>query len=105
MHSTPDVAHRLRRISCDTKIPYTFQTEWEYDSWNRLKSIQYPDGEILFPMHPTTTTHTILLQGGSIKTLVHHGGGYSTQNELFQSTEENILLTKYLYKVYFVITQ
>jgi hypothetical protein len=30
-------------------VPYTFQTEWEYDSWNRIKNIQYPDGEILFP--------------------------------------------------------
>jgi RHS repeat-associated protein len=27
---------------------YTFATEWEYDSWNRLVKIQYPDGEDVF---------------------------------------------------------
>jgi RHS repeat-associated protein len=32
-------------LSCDTKIPYTFETNWQYDSWNRLVSMQYPDGE------------------------------------------------------------
>ena len=26
---------------------YTFETNWEYDSWNRLKTISYPDGEIV----------------------------------------------------------
>jgi len=26
---------------------YTFKTEWEYDSWNRLNQIKYPDGEIV----------------------------------------------------------
>ena len=26
---------------------YTFETRWEYDSWNRLKTISYPDGEKL----------------------------------------------------------
>ncbi len=24
---------------------YSFEMDWEYDSWNRLKSITYPDGE------------------------------------------------------------
>ena len=27
--------------------PYTFAMNWEYDSWNRTKSITYPDGEVL----------------------------------------------------------
>jgi RHS repeat-associated protein len=26
---------------------YTFETDWEYDCWNRVKSITYPDGEIV----------------------------------------------------------
>ncbi len=26
---------------------YTFETNWEYDSWNRIMDIQYPDGEIV----------------------------------------------------------
>jgi len=26
---------------------YTFETNWEYDSWNRVKNITYPDGEIV----------------------------------------------------------
>ncbi len=24
---------------------YTFAMEWEYDSWNRIKQMTYPDGE------------------------------------------------------------
>jgi len=28
--------------------PYTFQTEWKYDSWNRIVSMTYPDGEMLY---------------------------------------------------------
>jgi len=27
---------------------YTFETNWQYDSWNRLVSMQYPDGETVF---------------------------------------------------------
>jgi len=27
--------------------PYTLETDWEYDSWNRMKSILYPDGELV----------------------------------------------------------
>jgi RHS repeat-associated protein len=26
---------------------YTFSTQWQYDSWNRVKSINYPDGELV----------------------------------------------------------
>ena len=26
---------------------YTFETNWDYDSWNRMKKIVYPDGEIV----------------------------------------------------------
>ncbi|HBG69914.1 MAG: hypothetical protein A2W93_14980 [Bacteroidetes bacterium GWF2_43_63] len=26
---------------------YTFETDWEYDSWNRVKNITYPDGEVV----------------------------------------------------------
>ena len=26
---------------------YTFQTQWEYDSWNRIHKINYPDNEIV----------------------------------------------------------
>jgi len=26
---------------------YTFSTRWQYDSWNRVKSIEYPDGELV----------------------------------------------------------
>ena len=26
---------------------YTFRTSWQYDSWNRLKTITYPDGELV----------------------------------------------------------
>jgi len=25
---------------------YTFKMEWEYDSWNRIKQMTYPDGEV-----------------------------------------------------------
>jgi len=25
--------------------PYTFKMQWEYDSWNRIRNITYPDGE------------------------------------------------------------
>jgi len=27
--------------------PYTFETRWTYDSWNRMDSIYYPDGEMV----------------------------------------------------------
>jgi RHS repeat-associated protein len=27
--------------------PYTFEMRWQYDSWNRLINIQYPDGELV----------------------------------------------------------
>jgi RHS repeat-associated protein len=27
--------------------PYTFEMRWNYDSWNRLINIQYPDGELV----------------------------------------------------------
>jgi YD repeat-containing protein len=26
---------------------YTFKMEWEYDSWNRIKQMTYPDGEVV----------------------------------------------------------
>jgi|GEM_PF-3504542 len=26
---------------------YSFATRWEYDSWNRIRTIQYPDGELV----------------------------------------------------------
>ncbi|MCK5846693.1 MAG: hypothetical protein KAG84_04585, partial [Bacteroidales bacterium] len=28
--------------------PYTFKMEWQYDSWNRIKDISYPDGEVVY---------------------------------------------------------
>jgi RHS repeat-associated protein len=27
--------------------PYTFKMEWNYDSWNRINTITYPDGEVV----------------------------------------------------------
>ncbi|PKP00905.1 MAG: hypothetical protein CVU11_16780, partial [Bacteroidetes bacterium HGW-Bacteroidetes-6] len=31
----------------DAGQTYTFETNWEYDSWNRMKNITYPDSEVV----------------------------------------------------------
>ncbi len=33
-------------LYCDTG-GYTFKTRYLYDTWNRLKSMTYPDGEVV----------------------------------------------------------
>ncbi|MBW2962954.1 SpvB/TcaC N-terminal domain-containing protein [Mesonia aestuariivivens] len=36
-----------RAIAVAGKMSYWFKTQWEYDSWNRIRSITYPDQEIV----------------------------------------------------------
>ncbi|MBA3985246.1 MAG: hypothetical protein H0X63_01390, partial [Flavobacteriales bacterium] len=42
-----EVIENLRSIAVAGKKSYWFKTQWEYDSWNRIQEITYPDGEIV----------------------------------------------------------
>ena len=37
----------IRQINVPGKGVFTYTTEWEYDTWNRVKGMRYPDGEVL----------------------------------------------------------
>ncbi|KFF74817.1 hypothetical protein HX13_12500 [Chryseobacterium sp. P1-3] len=40
-----ELTHQRRSIAAPGAGVYWFGTEWEYDTWNRVKTITYPDGE------------------------------------------------------------
>ena len=42
-----EITEDLRTIVVPDNCKYSFLTAWEYDSWNRLISMHYPDGEEL----------------------------------------------------------
>ncbi len=42
-----EITKNIRTIIVPDDGVYTFETEWEYDTWNRLKKMTYPDGEEL----------------------------------------------------------
>jgi RHS repeat-associated protein len=42
-----EVVKNIRTIIVPEEGIYTFETKWEYDTWNRLKHMTYPDGEEL----------------------------------------------------------
>ncbi len=47
-----EMVRQIRTINSDTQgnspnSPEVYTTEWTYDTWNRLQSMVYPDGEIL----------------------------------------------------------
>ncbi|PSK80959.1 RHS repeat-associated protein [Prolixibacter denitrificans] len=42
-----EVVKNIRTIIVPDEGIYTFDTEWTYDTWNRLKHMVYPDGETL----------------------------------------------------------
>jgi RHS repeat-associated protein len=42
------VVKNIRTIIVPDDDIYTFETRWEYDTWNRLKKLTYPDGEEVF---------------------------------------------------------
>ncbi|MFA7616555.1 MAG: RHS repeat-associated core domain-containing protein [Weeksellaceae bacterium] len=40
-----EVTYNLRSVAVPGDKAYWFKTEWEYDTWNRVKKISYPDEE------------------------------------------------------------
>ncbi len=42
-----EITKNIRTIIVPDEGVYTFETQWEYDTWNRLKKMTYPDGEEL----------------------------------------------------------
>ena len=40
-----EVVENIHTFIVPSGYAYTFETNWEYDSWNRVQSITYPDGE------------------------------------------------------------
>jgi len=40
-----EITKNTRSIQIPDQIDRTYITQWEYDTWNRLTSITYPDGE------------------------------------------------------------
>lgn len=40
-----EVTYNLRSVAVPGDKAYWFQTKWEYDTWNRMKKITYPDEE------------------------------------------------------------
>ncbi|AZA83244.1 hypothetical protein C1637_24095 [Chryseobacterium lactis] len=40
-----ELTHQRRSVAVPGAGVYWFGTEWEYDTWNRVKTITYPDGE------------------------------------------------------------
>ncbi|WP_326981648.1 SpvB/TcaC N-terminal domain-containing protein [Chryseobacterium sp. MYb264] len=42
-----ELIHQRRSVAVPGAGVYWFGTDWKYDTWNRVKSITYPDGEVL----------------------------------------------------------
>lgn len=42
-----ELTYQRRSVAVPGAGVYWFGTQWEYDTWNRVKSIIYPDGEVL----------------------------------------------------------
>ncbi len=42
-----EITKNIRSVIVPDEGIFTFETEWEYDTWNRLKKMVYPDGEVL----------------------------------------------------------
>ncbi len=40
-----EITKNIRSVIVPDQGVFTFETEWEYDTWNRLKKMVYPDGE------------------------------------------------------------
>ncbi|HLS30353.1 MAG TPA: hypothetical protein VK021_05820, partial [Flavobacteriaceae bacterium] len=40
-----NVETNIRAVAVAGRTAYWFETQWEYDSWNRIKTITYPDNE------------------------------------------------------------
>ncbi len=43
--SLGEITKNIRSVIVPDEGVFTFETEWEYDTWNRLKKMIYPDGE------------------------------------------------------------
>jgi RHS repeat-associated protein len=52
---------------------YTFKMEWEYDSWNRIKQMTYPDGEVVSYAYDAASN--IVAIGNSASALPNGLGG------------------------------
>lgn len=42
-----EMTYQRRSVAVPGAGVYWFGTEWQYDTWNRVKSITYPDGEVV----------------------------------------------------------
>lgn len=42
-----ETVKNIRQVNVPGKGVFTYTTEWEYDTWNRVKGMRYPDGEVL----------------------------------------------------------
>ncbi len=43
--SLGEITKNIRSVIVPDEGIFTFETQWEYDTWNRLKKMVYPDGE------------------------------------------------------------
>ena len=84
-------------LYCDTG-GYTFKTQYLYDTWNRLKSMTYPDGEVVTYIYD---------KGGNLKAMygIKNGVGhiyllYMGYNKFEKKTQMNFgngVYSKYVY--------
>ncbi|MBD1556275.1 hypothetical protein HC752_04935 [Vibrio sp. S9_S30] len=64
-----EIIHTKRTVTTLTgSAPKTYQTRYRYDSWNRLRELTYPDGELLIHDYDS---------GGSLKAMSSTKGEYT----------------------------
>ncbi|WP_224055630.1 SpvB/TcaC N-terminal domain-containing protein [Vibrio penaeicida] len=64
-----EIVHTKRTVTTLTgSAPKTYQTRYRYDSWNRLRELTYPDGELLVHDYDS---------GGSLKAMSSTKGEYT----------------------------
>jgi RHS repeat-associated protein len=63
-----ELTYQRRSVAVPNAGVYWFGTEWKYDTWNRVKAITYPDGEIL------NYTYN---KAGNLKTVTSAKDGFS----------------------------
>lgn len=80
-----ELIYNRRSVAVPGAGVYWFDTSWEYDTWNRVKSIIYPDGEKL------NYTYN---QGGNLKSMASVKDGFA------QNIIDNLGYDKFEQRVY-----
>jgi hypothetical protein len=70
-----EVVKTINTINSETGSPEVYTTEYQYDTWNRLQRLIYPDGEVLTHHYDS---------GGSLRAITGHksGNDYAYLNRL-----------------------